>query len=160
MELQSLPKNARSLAAVSSWSGRRSLTDFRHHTKYFKPSKRIRTKPDPRNVLIRVIVPPDEQIRNKIIRATNLQTPIAELSLHATDSIHFDIEEKLRLYQLFYERRKGEYRELRKPVDQIISIQTLARSVIAILTATTQQCICNANTSAKKGRKLQASIFR
>jgi hypothetical protein len=91
------------------------------------------TKADTRNVLIRVIVPPDEQIRSKIIRATNSQTPISEISLHATDPIHFDIEEKFRLYQLFYERRKGEYRELRKPVDQIVSIQTLARAVIAIL---------------------------
>jgi hypothetical protein len=90
-------------------------------------------KADQRNVLVRVIVPPDEQIRSKIIRATNSQTPINEVSLHATDPIHFDIEEKLRLYQLFYERRKGEYRELKKPADQIISIQTLARAVMAIL---------------------------
>lgn len=88
-------------------------------------------KVDGRNVLIRVIVPPDEQTRTKIIRATNSQTPISEVSLHATDPIHFDIEEKLKLYQLFYERRKGEYRELRKPVDQIVSIQTLARAVMA-----------------------------
>jgi AIPR protein len=90
-------------------------------------------RPDNRNVLIRVIVPPDNQIKNKIIRATNLQTPISEISLHATDQIHFDIEEKFRLYQLYYERRKGEYRELRRPVDRIISMQTLARAVIAIL---------------------------
>ena len=90
-------------------------------------------KADARNVLVRVIVPPDEQIRSKIIRATNSQTPINEVSLRATDPIHFDIEEKFRLYGLFYERRKGEYRELKKPVDQIISIQTLARAVMAIL---------------------------
>lgn len=89
-------------------------------------------KADSRNVLVRVIVPPDEQIRSKIIRATNSQTPINEVSLRATDPIHFDIEEKFRLYSLFYERRKGEYRELKKPVDQIISIHTLARAVIAI----------------------------
>ena len=72
-------------------------------------------------------------MRTKIIRATNLQTPISDVSLHATDPIHFDIEEKLRLYQLFYERRKGEYRELKKPADQIISMQTLARAIIAIV---------------------------
>lgn len=90
-------------------------------------------KQDARNVLVRVIVPPDEQVRSKIIRATNSQTPINEVSLRATDPIHFDIEEKFRLYGLFYERRKGEYRELKKPVDQIISIQTLARAVMAML---------------------------
>lgn len=95
----------------------------------FKPHPE---KEDKRAVLVRVIVPPDEQVRSKIIRATNSQTPISDLNLRATDPIHFDIEEKLRLYQLYYERRKGEYRELKKPVDQIISIQTLARPVIAI----------------------------
>ncbi|MBR1194089.1 AIPR family protein [Bradyrhizobium sp. AUGA SZCCT0160] len=90
-------------------------------------------KTDTRNVLVRVIVPPDEQVRSKIIRATNSQTAINEVQLRATDPIHFDIEEKFRLYGLFYERRKGEYRELKKPVDQIISIQLLARAVIALL---------------------------
>jgi hypothetical protein len=90
-------------------------------------------KVDTRNVLVRVIVPPDEHIRSKIIRATNSQTQINEVSLRATDPIHFDIEEKFRLYGLFYERRKGEYRELKKPADHIISIQMLARPVIAIL---------------------------
>ncbi|MBR0867637.1 AIPR family protein [Bradyrhizobium diazoefficiens] len=34
---------------------------------------------------------------------------------------------------MFYERRKGEYRELKKPVDHIVSIQTLARAVMALL---------------------------
>ena len=89
-------------------------------------------KHDSRNVLVRVIVPPDEQVRSKIIRATNSQMAINEVSLRATDPIHFDIEERFRLYNLFYERRKGEYRELKKPVDRIISIQTLARAVIAL----------------------------
>jgi hypothetical protein len=88
---------------------------------------------DDRNVLVRVIVPPDEQMRSRIIKATNSQTAVSDLLLHATDAIHFDIEEKFRLYKLFYERRKGEYRELRKPVNQIISIHTLARAVMAIL---------------------------
>jgi hypothetical protein len=82
---------------------------------------------------VRVIVPPSEQMKTKIIRATNLQTPISDISLHATDPIHFDIEEKLRLYQLYYERRKGEHREAKKPADQIISMQTLARAVMAVV---------------------------
>ncbi|MBR0867636.1 AIPR family protein [Bradyrhizobium sp. YCK136] len=43
---------------------------------------------DARNVLVRVIVPPDEHVRSKIIRATNSQTAINEVSLRATDPIH------------------------------------------------------------------------
>ena len=98
-----------------------------------KPKRLTSIRSRSRNVLVRVIVPPDEQIRSSIIRATNSQTPINEVSLRATDPIHFDIEEKLRLYQLFYERRKGEYREQKRPADSIVSIQTLARAVIAML---------------------------
>ena len=99
---------------------------FQHFTA--QPDKR-----DSRSVLVRVIVPPNEQMRTKIIRATNLQTAISDISLHATDPIHFDIEERLRLYQLFYERRKGEYREAKKPAEQIVSMQTLARAVMAVV---------------------------
>jgi hypothetical protein len=90
-------------------------------------------KSDSRHVLIRVIVPPEEQTRNRITKATNFQTTVNPVSLHATDQIHFDIEERLKLYGLFYDRRKGHYRNLRKPISQIISIHDLARTVIAIL---------------------------
>jgi len=88
---------------------------------------------DSRNVLIRIIVPPKEETRNKIIKATNNQTPVNVLSLHATEPIHFNIEERLKLYGLFYDRRKGHYRQLRKPISQTVSQLQLARSVIAIL---------------------------
>lgn len=91
------------------------------------------SKPDDRTVLVRVVVPPDEQTRFKIIKATNFQTPVNSVSLRATDAIHFDIEERFKLYQLFYDRRKGEYRNLRKPITQIVSIRNLARAVIAIV---------------------------
>lgn len=97
---------------------------------HFKPHPE---KNDNRTVLVRVIVPPNEQMRTKIIRATNLQTPISDVSLHATDPIHFDIEEKLRLYQLYYERRGGAHREAKRPANQIISMHTLARSVMAVV---------------------------
>jgi hypothetical protein len=88
---------------------------------------------DARNVLIRVIVPTGEQARNQIVKATNNQTPVNPLSLHATDRLHFDIEDRLALYGLFYDRRKGHYRHLRKSIAQIVSPQDLARAVIAIV---------------------------
>ena len=90
-------------------------------------------KAEGRNILVRVIVPPDEQTRNRITKATNFQTPVDALSLHATDQIHFDIEERLKLYDLFYDRRKGEYRNLRKPISTIITIRSLAQAVIAMV---------------------------
>lgn len=88
---------------------------------------------DSRSVLIRVIIPPEETTRNQIIKATNNQTPVNPLSLHATDRLHFDIEDKLALYNLFYDRRKGYYRHLRKEISEIISPRDLARAVIAIV---------------------------
>lgn len=90
-------------------------------------------KTDNRHVLIRVIVPPEDQTRNRITKATNFQTTVNPVSLHATDQIHFDIEERLKLYGLFYDRRKGHYRNLRKPISQIVSIHDLARAVIAVV---------------------------
>jgi hypothetical protein len=43
-----------------------------------------------------------------------------------------DIEDRLKLYGLFYDRKKGEYRRLRKPIAQIIGPDALAQAVIAI----------------------------
>jgi len=60
--------------------------------RYFSnnPDKRDSEK---RNILIRVIVPESEETRDKIIRATNSQTPIPKASLRATDLIHRQIED-------------------------------------------------------------------
>jgi len=88
---------------------------------------------DPRNILLRIIVAPEERNRTSIIKATNSQTPVSPVSLRATDRLHFDIEDRLKLYGLFYDRRKGEYKRLKKPISKIISIGSLAQSVIAAL---------------------------
>ena len=96
---------------------------------YFKENP---GKAESRHVLIRVITPPEDEVRTRITKATNFQTQVNPVSLHATDRIHFDIEERLKLYGLFYDRRKGHYRDLRKPISQIVSIHDLARAVIAI----------------------------
>jgi hypothetical protein len=88
---------------------------------------------DERNILIRIIVAPEERNRNSIIKATNSQTPVSPVSLRATDRLHFDIEDRLKLYGLFYDRRKGEYKRLKKPISKIISITGLAQSVMAVL---------------------------
>jgi len=84
-----------------------------------------------RNILLRIIVAPEERSRNAIIKATNFQTPVNPVSLRATDRLHFDIEDRLKLYGLFYDRRKGEYKRLKKPISKIVSITTLAQTVMA-----------------------------
>lgn len=87
---------------------------------------------DARNVLVRVVVPEDEKSRSKIIKATNSQTPVSMLSLMSTDQIQEDIEDRLKLYGLFYDRKKGEYRRLKKTINKIVGMGTLAQAVIAI----------------------------
>ncbi|WP_024605261.1 MULTISPECIES: AIPR family protein [unclassified Pseudoalteromonas] len=87
---------------------------------------------DDRSLLVRVIVPENEESRDKIIRATNSQTPIPKASLRATDSIHRDIEDYFKPRGLFYDRRKNFYKnEGKKPAD-IVSLPFLAQCVMAI----------------------------
>lgn|GEM_PF-344577 len=95
---------------------------------YFHSNKE---KVDDRNVMVRVINPKEEKVRNKITRSTNFQTKVDDLSLHATDQLHFDIEDKLKLYHLFYDRRKSA-RTLRKRISETVSMLDLARCLIAI----------------------------
>lgn len=87
---------------------------------------------DARNVLVKVIVPTGEKSRSKIIKATNSQTSVSMLSLMSTDQIQEDIEDRLRLYGLFYDRKKGEYRRLKKAINKIVGMGTLAQAVIAV----------------------------
>ncbi len=83
--------------------------------------------------MLKIISTQDESQRNAITKATNSQTPVPPVSLRATDRIHFDIQDALARYGLFYDRRKGECKHNRKPRSKTISIQGLAQSVIAIL---------------------------
>lgn len=86
---------------------------------------------DPRSVLVRVLVPQEEASRDRIIKATNSQTPIPISSLRATDKIHRDIEEFLSARGVFYDRRKNYYKNQGKPVASIVGIPYLAQSVLA-----------------------------
>lgn len=86
-----------------------------------------------RNLLVRVIVPNESASRDRIIKATNSQTPISPASLRATDKIHRDIEEYFRPFGLYYDRRKNYYKNEGKPLDRIIGIPYLAQAVMAIL---------------------------
>jgi hypothetical protein len=88
--------------------------------------------PDPRSVLVRVIVPPDMASRDRIIRATNSQTTIPSVALRATDKIQRDIEDYLAQHGYYYERRSGKYKNEGKPIGRIVSIPYLAECVLAV----------------------------
>lgn len=86
-----------------------------------------------RSVLVRVIVPEDEETRDKIIRATNSQTPIPKSSLRATDNIHRNIENYFKPRGLYYDRRKNFYKNEGKKPTEIISIPFLSQCLMTVL---------------------------
>jgi hypothetical protein len=86
----------------------------------FRHFSEANTAGDDRNLLVRVIVPTKPESRDRVIKATNSQTNIPPASLRATDKIHRDIEEHLRPYSLFYDRRKNLHKNEGRPIDQIV----------------------------------------
>jgi len=86
-----------------------------------------------RSVLVRVIVPESEETRDKIIRATNSQTPIPKSSLRATDHVHRNIEEYFKSRSLYYDRRKNFYKNEGKKPKEIISLPFLSQCLMATL---------------------------
>lgn len=90
-------------------------------------------KEEERSVLVRVIVPNSEETRDKIIRATNSQTPIPKSSLRATDHVHRNIEEYFKSRSLYYDRRKNFYKNEGKKPKEIISLPFLSQCLMATL---------------------------
>lgn len=84
-----------------------------------------------RNLLVRLLKPQTQESRDRIIKATNSQTPIPAASLRATDKIHRDIEEYLYNKGFFYDRRKNYYKNIGKPIKKIFGIPFVAQSVMA-----------------------------
>ncbi|MGD1930899.1 MAG: AIPR family protein [Leptolyngbyaceae cyanobacterium] len=100
--------------------------------RYFSKN-REKIDSEKRDILVRVIVPESEETRDRIIRATNSQTPIPKASLRATDQVHRQIEDYLKPRNLFYDRRKNFYKnEGRKP-KEIISIPFISQCLMSVL---------------------------
>ncbi len=87
---------------------------------------------DARHILLRIIKSTDEAVRDRIIRATNRQTPIGPSQLRATETLHRDIEGYFKSRSKFYERRKNQYKNAGRPKRDIFSINELAQAVIAV----------------------------
>lgn len=88
---------------------------------------------DKRNILVRLLVPSEDDIRDKIIFATNNQTNIPKSALRATDPIHLQIETFFRNKGIYYDRRKNYYKNQRKNPEDIISVSFLAQCLISTI---------------------------
>lgn len=102
-------------------------------TEIYKYFVNCSAKTESRNLLVRVIVPSVSESRERIIKATNSQTTIPPASLRATDRIHRDIEEYLKPFNFYYDRRKNYYKNEGRPIRRIISIPLMAQAVMSIL---------------------------
>ncbi len=86
-----------------------------------------------RALLVKIIVSSDAQARDRIIRATNNQSPVEIAALHATDKIQRDIEEILERYDWYYERRRNYYRNIGKPQIRFVTPLYMASAVVALI---------------------------
>ena len=107
---------------------------------------------DERKILARVMVPTEDESRDRIIKATNSQTVVPPSSLRATQRIHRDIEEYLRQQGLFYDRRKNHYKNEGKPRDKIVGIPYLAQAVMAIVLRRPDQARARPSSLLKNDR--------
>lgn len=89
--------------------------------------------PDYRRILVKVIKLPGETDRDNVIRSTNSQNKMPIEALRATEPIHHEIESLFVSSNLFYDRRKGHYRDLRKPISDIVSIVEVLQAVVSCL---------------------------
>jgi hypothetical protein len=86
-----------------------------------------------RALLVKIIVSSNAQARDRIIRATNNQSPVEISALHATDKIQRDIEEILERHSWYYERRRNYYRNIGKPLTRFVTPVYLASAAVALV---------------------------
>jgi hypothetical protein len=99
---------------------------------YFRSNK-DRDIDKERSILVKVIISDNKETIDKIIFATNSQTPITPALLHATDDIQRKLEQFFLDKGYYYDRRKNYYRRKNKPLNRIFDIQYTAQCVQAIL---------------------------
>lgn len=89
---------------------------------------------DNRSVLLKIIIiNNNEETSDRIIKSTNSQNQVPTSLLRATDSIQRDIEDYFLANDYFYDRRKNYYRNLKKPMKKIVSINFLAQCLTSIV---------------------------
>ena len=84
-------------------------------------------------VFVKIVVPPSESIRDEIIKATNSQTHIPKPYLRGMDNIHRNIEDHMKIANLYYERRKNQYKNMGKSRSSIITLSEMAQALMAAI---------------------------
>lgn len=106
-----------------------------------------------RCVMIKIISQDDTAIRDQIIRSTNNQTAIQPKSLFATDKKQRDIEDIMKKYDWYYERRTNSYANQNVPKNKIVDIMYVAAGYQALILKNLR------GASSSKQRKLKNQRF-
>lgn len=86
-----------------------------------------------RTLLVKILISNDPDTRNSIIYATNNQTNVNVTALRATDKIQHDIEDILKRYEYYYERRTNYYQNLGIPESSIVTPLSLAAGYVCLI---------------------------
>ena len=109
---------------------------------------------------MRLIETNDEKVRDRVIRATNSQNKMEAASLRSTDPVHHETEEIMKTFGLFYDRRKGHYKDKGHPVKNIVSVMEVTKAIIAILIQRPDDARARAGNLFKKGRAVHSSVWQ
>ncbi len=116
------------------------------------------TTSDNRRVVVRIIKSGDKPTRDAVIRCTNSQNQMPEETLRATDPIHRQLEQAFHSHNLYYDRRKGYYRDQNKPVAQIVSVIEVLQAIVSVVLQRPDQARARPRDYIKKD-SLYASVF-
>ena len=83
-----------------------------------------RPEDDCRRIMVRVLQSSDEAVRDDVIRATNSQNKMPAEALSARPGVTS--------YDLYYDRRKGQYKDEGKPIAKIVAVIELLQAMLAI----------------------------
>lgn len=110
-------------------------------------------KKDRRTIMVKVIVNNKDETSDRIINATNSQTKIDAINLHATEKVQRTIETALKTAEYFYDRRKNFYRNQGKAAARIITLPFMAQALTAIVLQQPDHARARPGTVAEKNYK-------
>lgn len=94
--------------------------------------KQSKPTEDNRAILVKIIATADDDVRAKIVKATNYQSTVDLSSLRGLDKIQRDIELYFEDHGWFYDRRRNYFKNQGKPADRIVEVTYLASAIRAV----------------------------
>ena len=103
-----------------------------------------------RSILLKIIISDKKETVDAVIKSTNSQNPVPPSLLRATHEVQRNIEEYFLANGYYYDRRKNYYRNQKKPVKRIISINYLSQCLTSILEKNPSKARSNPTILTKK----------